>query len=74
MSTPHGPMGHVIHIDEDAYPCWKQSFPEDVRRKMVEEDVLASESIMTEMAIIIASGVLLAAGSVIAIAFFFKTA
>lgn len=60
-----GMLGKPARFDEDSYPLWKQQFGADARREMIEDDLFASESVVTEMIGVILVGVLMAVISVI---------
>ena len=64
-SMVHGMMGKPAQFNEDAYPLWKQKFDPESGRQMIEEDLFAGESVVTEMMGVILVGVTMAVISVI---------
>ena len=59
-----GPLGHAARVQEEHYPYWRDHIPDDTHRQLVEEDLLASESVVAEMLGILIVALVLAAGTV----------
>ena len=60
-----GPLGRPAQVQEEHYPYWRDHIPDDMRRQLVEEDLLASESVVAEMLAILIVALILAAGTVV---------
>ena len=58
-AIPEGPLHHSITFQEDNYPYWKNHFPEPERKQMIEDDVLAAESVSGLLFSVLFLGVLL---------------
>jgi hypothetical protein len=63
-ANPVGPLGRAVRLNEEHYPYWRDHIPPDMRRQHVEEDLLASETVVAEMLGILVVAVVLAAGTV----------
>jgi len=64
-ANPRGPLGHAVQLHEEHYPYWRDHIPPDRRRQHIEEDLLASESVVAEMLAILVVALVLAAGTVV---------
>ncbi len=65
--SPLGPFGRAARVEEEHYPFWRDNIPDDTRRQHVEEDLLASESVVAEMLGILIVALVLAIGTVVLI-------
>ena len=63
-ANPRGPLGHAAQLHEEQYPYWRDHIPPEARRQLVEDDLLASESVVALMLGILIVAVVLAAGTV----------
>ena len=63
--APVDPMARRIRFQEENYPMWKESFPEEIRRQMIQEDLLAGESVSMVLFTLITIGLLLGIVSVL---------
>jgi len=62
---PIGPFGHKARFVDDRFPLWRESFPDEVRQQMIEDDLLAGESVSLLLATLITVGLILGIVSVI---------
>ncbi len=62
---PVGPFGHKVRFAEERFPLWRESFPDAVRQQMVEEDLMAGESVSLVLVSVITIGLILGIVSVI---------
>jgi hypothetical protein len=64
-ADPVGPLGKPIRVHEEDYPFWRDNIPPETRRQLVEEDVLASESVAAELLSIFGAAIVLAVAVVL---------
>jgi hypothetical protein len=54
----HDPL-HSRHFNEDKFPEWKACFPREIRRELIEEDLLAGRSVCGVLITIVTCGLVL---------------
>ena len=63
-ANPLGPLGRPIRFHEEDYPYWRDHIPAEDRAKLLQEDLLAGESVVAMMLAIIVVAFLMAVATV----------